>query len=131
MAYKTEELFATAKKAAIENKLIFIEEIVSFLPCDKTTFYLHFPIESNQYNELRRIIDDNKVSMKSKMRNKWYESDNATLQLALYRLTSSEDEHKKLNQNYTDITSKNEKIDTKFEIEILTNQNEVSPEETN
>jgi hypothetical protein len=69
--------------------------------------------------------------MKAKMRSKWYESDNATLQLALYRLTSSNDEHKKLNQNYTDITSKNEKIDNKFEIEILTNQNEVSPEETN
>jgi hypothetical protein len=131
MAYKTEELFEQAKKSAIGNNLIFIEEIVSFLPCHKSTFYEHFPENSDQYNELRRIIDDNKVSMKAKMRSKWYESDNATLQLALYRLTSSNDEHKKLNQNYTDITSKNEKIDNKFEIEILTNQNEVSPEETN
>ena len=71
------------------------------------------------------------MSIKSGLRNKWYESENPTLQIALYRLTSRDDEHKKLNQQYIDHTSKNEKMDTKFEIEILTNPNEVSPEETN
>ena len=77
------------------------------------------------------MIEDNTVSIKSGLRTKWYESENPTLQIALYRLTSRDDEHKKLNQSYIDHTSKNEKIDTKFEIEIITNQNEVSPEEAN
>jgi hypothetical protein len=74
------------------------------------------------------LLEDNSVSIKSGLRNKWYESDNPTLQIALYRLTSREDEHKKLNQTYTDITSKNEKIDNKFEIEILTNKDEAQQE---
>jgi predicted GIY-YIG superfamily endonuclease len=41
MAYKTEELEEQALKAIKEHGLVFIEEVVSFLPCDKTTFYAH------------------------------------------------------------------------------------------
>lgn len=129
MKYNKEKLFEQAKEAARKNNLIFIEEIVSFLPCSKPTFYEYFPPDSNELNELKAIIEDNTVNIKSGLRNKWYESDNPTLQIALYRLTSRDDEHRKLNQTYTDITSKNEKIDNKFEIEIITNQNE--PQEEN
>ena len=131
MKYNKEKLFEQAKKAVVENKLIFIEEIVSFLPCCKTTFYDYFPDGSDELNELKTLIEDNTVSIKSGLRIKWYESENPTLQIALYRLTSRDDEHKKLNQSYIDHTSKNEKIDTKFEIEIISNQNEVSSEEAN
>ena len=131
MKYNKEKLFEQAKKAVVENKLIFIEEIVSFLPCCKTTFYDYFPDGSDELNELKTLIEDNTVSIKSGLRTKWYESENPTLQIALYRLTSRDDEHKKLNQSYIDHTSKNEKINTKFEIEIISNQNEVSPEEAN
>lgn len=129
MKYNKEKLFEQAKEAAQKNNLIFIEEIVSFLPCSKQTFYDYFPLGSDELDELKTIIEDNTVNIKSGLRNKWYESDNPTLQIALYRLTSRDDEHKKLNQTYTDITSKNEKIDNKFEIEIITNQNE--PQEEN
>jgi len=126
-----DKIFEKAKEVIAKHKLIFIEEIVSYLPISKPTFYEYFPINSNEINELKTLLEDNSVSIKSGLRNKWYESENPTLQIALYRLTSRDDEHKKLNQSYIDHTSKNEKIDTKFEIEIITNQNEVSPEETN
>jgi hypothetical protein len=128
MKYNKEKLFQQAKEAVLKNNLIFIEEIVSFLPCSKPTFYEYFPPDSNELNELKAIIEDNTINIKSGLRNKWYESDNPTLQIALYRLTSRDDEHKKLNQTYTDITSKNEKIDNKFEIEILTNKDEAQQE---
>jgi hypothetical protein len=128
MKYNKEKLFEQAKEAVLKNNLIFIEEIVSFLPCSKPTFYEYFPLDSNELNELKAIIEDNTINIKSGLRNKWYESDNPTLQIALYRLTSRDDEHKKLNQTYTDITSKNEKIDNKFEIEILTNKDEAQQE---
>jgi hypothetical protein len=128
MKYNKEKLFQQAKEAVLKNNLIFIEEIVSFLPCSKQTFYEYFPLGSDELDEIKAIIEDNSVNIKSGLRNKWYESDNPTLQIALYRLTSREDEHKKLNQTYTDITSKNEKIDNKFEIEILTNKNEAQQE---
>jgi hypothetical protein len=128
MKYNKEKLFQQAKEAVLKNNLIFIEEIVSFLPCSKPTFYEYFPPDSNELNELKAIIEDNTINIKSGLRNKWYESDNPTLQIALYRLTSRDDEHRKLNQTYTDITSKNEKIDNKFEIEILTNKDEAQQE---
>ena len=128
MKYNKEKLFQQAKEAVLKNNLIFIEEIVSFLPCSKQTFYEYFPLGSDELDEIKAIIEDNSVNIKSGLRNKWYESDNPTLQIALYRLTSREDEHKKLNQTYTDITSKNEKIDNKFEIEILTNKDEAQQE---
>ena len=128
MKYNKEKLFQQAKEAVLKNNLIFIEEIVSFLPCSKQTFYEYFPLGSDELDEIKAIIEDNSVTIKSGLRNKWYESDNPTLQIALYRLTSRDDEHKKLNQTYTDITSKNEKIDNKFEIEILTNKDEAQQE---
>jgi hypothetical protein len=126
-----DKIFEKAKEVIAKHNLIFIEEIVSFLPISKPTFYEYFPIDSNEINELKSLLEDNAVSTKAKLRTKWYESDNPTLQIALYRLTSRDDEHKKLNQSYIDHTSKNEKIDNRFEIEIISNQNEVSPEETN
>lgn len=128
MKYNKEKLFEQAKEAVAKKKLIFIEEIVSFLPCCKTTFYDYFPDGSNELNELKTMIENNTVDIKSKLRTKWYESDNPTLQIALYRLTSRDDEHKKLNQTYVDHTSKNEKIDNKFEIEVITNNNELQEE---
>ncbi len=111
MAYNPEELFIQAKNIAESKKLIFIEEIVSFLPCDKTTFYKHFPLDSNELDELKTIINNNKVAIKSTMRKKWYDSENPTLQLALYRLTSTSEEHRLLNQQYRDLTSGGEKIE--------------------
>jgi hypothetical protein len=128
MKYNKEKLFQQAKEAVLKNNLIFIEEIVSFLPCSKQTFYEYFPSGSDELDEIKAIIEDNSVTIKSGLRNKWYESENPTLQIALYRLTSRDDEHKKLNQSYIDHTSKNEKIDTKFEIEILTNKDEAQQE---
>lgn len=50
MAYKKKEIFEQAKKAITEHRLIFVEDVVAYLPCDKTTFYRLFPIEcSNNF----------------------------------------------------------------------------------
>ena len=113
MAYNPEELFQQAKQVAESENLIFIEEIVSFLPCDKTTFYKHFPLDSNELYELKTIINNNKVAIKATMRKKWYDSENPTLQLALYRLTSSSEEHKLLNQQYQDHTTNGKDMSVK------------------
>jgi hypothetical protein len=120
MAYNPDELFQQAKQVAESKKLIFIEEIVSFLPCDKTTFYKYFPLDSNELDELKTIINNNKVAIKSTMRKKWYDSDNPTLQLALYRLASTTEEHKKLNQKYQDITTDGDKLQNEpIQVQII------------
>ncbi len=123
MKYNKEKLFQQAKEAVLKNNLIFIEEIVSFLPCSKPTFYEYFPPDSNELNELKAIIEDNTINIKSGLRNKWYESDNATLQMALYKLTAREEERKKLAMSYVDNTTKGEKING-IQVEIIRNKDD-------
>ena len=102
MAYDTKVLFDKAKEQIKERRLIFIEEVVAFIGINKTTFYDHFPINSNEINELKKLIEDNKIDMKTRMRNKWYKSDNPTLQMGLMKLISTPEEHKRLSQTFVD-----------------------------
>ncbi len=104
MAYKKEELYQKALAAIKKHKLLFVEDVVSYLPCDKTTFYKHFPPDSNELNTLKDEMDTNKVAIKIKLRNKWQKSDNPTVQIALYRLSCTDEERKLLATNYTELT---------------------------
>jgi hypothetical protein len=112
MAYDKDKIFKQAKKVAVEKKLIFIEEIVAFLPCDKTTFYRLFQIDSNEYNEIREIIDNNKVNIKVDLRKRWHESDNATLQMCLYKLTANPQELAALTNYKQDDQQQTEKVES-------------------
>ena len=53
-------------------------------------------------------LNKNKIKMKAGLRKKWYMNNNATTQIALYKLISNEDELIRLNNQ--DITSKGEAI---------------------
>jgi hypothetical protein len=110
MAYKKKEIFEKAKEAIEKHKLFFVEDIIAFLPCDKTTFYRFFTPDSNEYNELKAQLEKNRVEVKTSLRSKWYKSDAPALQMALYKLIASPEEHKALQMNYTDHTSAGEKI---------------------
>ena len=58
----------------------------------------------------RSRIAENKIKTKVALRNKWFESDNPTLQISLMKLIADDDERKKLSTTYQDITSNNESI---------------------
>jgi hypothetical protein len=105
--YKKEDLIEKAKTAIEENDLYFFSQVISYLPCSSATFYNH---ELEKVEELKQKLDDNKIATKRKLQKKWLDSPNATLQLALYKLLADEEEHKKLNQQHIDHTSKDEKI---------------------
>lgn len=111
MAYKTEELLKKAIEAIKEYDLIFIEEVVSFLPCSKPTLYKH---KLDEVNELKELLEKNRINTKIFLRNKWRNSDNATLQMALYKLLASEAERKALAMEYHDHSSGGEKITINF-----------------
>ena len=94
MAYskkEKEDLLKKAIKAATDNNLYFIEEIVAYLPISTKTFYEWKLQESN---ELKDVIETNKIETKSKLRNKWAESSNATLNIALYKLIGTSEERR-------------------------------------
>ena len=110
MAYDREKILEQAKTAIKENNLFFIEDIIAFIPCCKDTFYRFFPKGSDEYDTLKRLLEDNKVRTKSSIRAKLFKSQKAAELLALYRLICTPEEHQKLNQQYIDHTTKGEKI---------------------
>lgn len=114
MRYDKEDLYKRAKKAVADNNLFFVEDIVAFLPCSRSTFYDFFPDGSDELDTLKDLLDDNKIKTKSSIRAKLWKSNKAAELLALYRLIATPDEHRKLNQSYLDHTTKGEKI-TKIE----------------
>lgn len=108
MAYKTKDLEKQALKAIKDNNLIFIEEIVTFLPCNKQTFYNH---KLDELDDLKKALEDNKVKNKQSLREKWYKSFSPALQLAVYKLCATDQERKILSQTFIDHSTKNEKIE--------------------
>jgi hypothetical protein len=110
MAYKKEIRYEQAQKAISENNLFFIEDIVAFVPCAKPTFYEYFPVDSNEMNNLKAMLEENKVKTKSAIRAKLFKSQKAAELLALYRLICTKEEHQLLNQQYIDHTTGGEKI---------------------
>ena len=110
MAYDRKKIFEQAKEMIVKHKLFFVEDIVAFLPCDKTTFYRFFELESNEYNELKGLLETNRTELKVSMRSKWYKSNAPALQMALMKLICSDEERKKLSMTYNDVTTDGEKI---------------------
>lgn len=102
MAYDRVKIFDQAKDVIVKHNLFFIEDIVAFLPCSKPTFYEFFPVDSNEFNELKDLLETNRTELKVSMRSKWYESNAPALQMALMKLIATPEELKKLSVNYNE-----------------------------
>lgn len=117
MAYDRAQIFEQAKQVIIDKKPIYIEEVVSFLPIHKATFYEMFPVESDESDELKALIEQGKIERKQGLREKWYEGENATTQLALYKLLGTEDEAHRLNGSKQELKSTGTNTNYNKEIE--------------
>jgi hypothetical protein len=122
MAYNRAEIFEKAKKVIVKNKLFFVEDIVAFLPCSKSTFYEFYPDGSDELDELKELLELNRVELKVSMRSKWYKSNAPALQMALMKLIASPEELRKLSMQY--VESENNNVNS-VKIEI------VRPDESN
>ena len=107
MHFKTKDLLEKSIKAIEENNLFFIEDVIAFLPCGRTTFYNH---ELDKVDELKELINTNRVKTKLKLQKKWQMSDNATLQMGMMKIIASIEERQRLSQSYTDVTTKGESL---------------------
>lgn len=116
MAYDRNKIFKQAQDVIREHNLFFIEDIVAWLPISKPTFYEFFPLGTNEFNELKKMLEDNKVRMKTSIRAKLYKGKGADL-IALYKMICTDEERKAIAMvNKTDLTSGNEPLSVKFEI---------------
>ncbi len=94
MAYNTEELYKMALKIVKEKKVRTIEDLVSYMPCEKAAFYDHFPIDSNKSNAIRKELDQNKVAFKERLVNMWTSLSHTSpaTQIFLYKLCANKEE---------------------------------------
>jgi hypothetical protein len=97
MAYDQEKIYKQALKIAEKNKCLFIESVVHKLPISRQTFYDFFPLESDKLDTIKDICHKNRVDKKNLMYNKWFESENPTLQVALMKLIAEDDQADRLN----------------------------------
>jgi hypothetical protein len=107
MAYNKEDIFKKAKELAIKHNLFWIEDIVAMLPLTKPTFYDLFQVDSNEFNELKAILEDNRINLKVKLRKKWQDSESPALQMGLMKLLSNPEELKRLSVSYTENENNN------------------------
>ena len=114
MPYDTKVLKQKAIEAIEKHKLIFIEDICAYIGISKPCFYEHFKVGTNEYNELSDLLEKNKIQLKTAIRKKWFDSDRDTGLMALYKLCSTPEEHRKLQQTYVD---NNVKLDPDMELD--------------
>ena len=100
MAYDKKKIFEQAKEVIVKHKLFFVEDIVAFLPISKPTFYDFFPIESDEINDLKELLNQNRTELKVSMRSKWYKSNAPALQMALMKLIATPEELRKLSMHH-------------------------------
>jgi len=101
MAYtkqEKEKIFQKAIKAAKDKELIFLQDTFAFLPISSQTFYNW---GFDKVDELKEVIENNKIAIKIKLRRKMYVSNNATLIIALYKLVANDREREILADNKT------------------------------
>jgi len=87
---------------AIQKHPIFCfnDIFVYYDACSRSTAYAHGLDKSDNIKE---AIYKNRRKGVTSLKAKWLKSENATLQLAAMRLICDADEHRALNQNYTNI----------------------------
>ena len=78
----------------------FNDIFVYYTACSRSTAYAHGLDKSDNIKE---AIYKNRRKGVTSLKAKWLKSENATLQLAVMRLICDADEHRALNQNYTNI----------------------------
>ena len=102
MAYDRIKIYEQALDLIEKKKLFFIEDVVTLLPCTKSTFYDFFQIDSNELNTIKEGLDKNKIEVKNGLRNKWYNGNNPLTQMALYKLIGTEEEYHRIASTKTE-----------------------------
>lgn len=111
VAYNTKELKERILKLIEKENLLTLEEVYTFAKISSSTLYDHFPKDSKDSKDIKEALRNNKTRVKHSQKAKWYKSDNATLQIALFKLCSTEEERKRLTSSYTEVSGK---LDTKI-----------------
>lgn len=88
-----ENLVEACIKVIREEKIVFVNELVAFLPVSRSTFYNH---KLDKLDTLKEELEKNKIKTKHKLRKDWEDAKAPILQIALYKLLATPEERQAL-----------------------------------
>ena len=89
-------------KVIEEERLFDIFSIFAFYRgCSRATFYNN---DLDKLDSIKRALENNKIRTCQSLKNKWYNSENPTLQLALFKTICTPEERKSLSMTYAEVT---------------------------
>jgi hypothetical protein len=94
--FNKDELIELSIRAIEQHDLVFISEIIAFLPCSQSTFY-NYKMEGLQV--LKEALSRNRINLKLQIRRKLLESDNPIALIASYKLFANQEELQRLSNN--------------------------------
>jgi hypothetical protein len=80
------------------KNIMNIQSIFAYYGDLKSSQFYNLGLEKSE--SIKEAINTNKLRTKHSLWNKWYKSDNATLQIALFKSICSDEERKKLSHQY-------------------------------
>lgn len=107
-------------------RLFFIKDIFAYYKgCSRATFY---NLGLDNFDTIKDALEDNRVTTCQSMKAKWAQSDNPTLQIGLYKILCSDDERRKLQSTYTDVTSNGKPLDNTIHVNIIDKTGDIAAE---
>lgn len=105
-------------KLILESEKIFTfkDIFVFYKGCSKSTAYLN---ELDKSDDIKEALEMNKRRGVQSLIDKWIDSENATLQIAAFKIIADPEERKAISQNYTDVTTNNESINKADPLQTL------------
>lgn len=98
MSKKAEDYEKLALSAIKEHDLVFLDELLEFLPIGRTMLY---KLGVNSLDTIKEALELNKTKRKRRIRNQWEkETNNTGLQIAYYRLLATREELSRLNNTH-------------------------------
>ena len=92
-----EDILKLSLEAIDKHELLFIEDVVAYLPICKATFYQICPLGSYELNTIKEKLEAIKISWKVGMRKDWKGSTAPVLQVALMKIIGTDEEAARLN----------------------------------
>lgn len=90
----TEELTDKALKAIKEQTIVFVSDVPALCGISRQTWY---DKGLDKVDIIKDAIEENRIKIKGALRRKWYDSENGTVQIALYKLIGTDEEVDRLN----------------------------------
>jgi hypothetical protein len=150
MVYDRKKIFEQAKEAAqdINNEINTIHEAAilklikekklmrfdhifgHFTGCSRATAYNH---NLDKLDSIKEALESNRAKGVDYLLQKWIAGNNSVLQIAAMRLICTSEEHRLLNQNYTELTGKNGKdlITDPITIRVIDNKDDLNGDTDN